>query len=102
VNTKTVVLPSVLDLKAAAPLTENLLSLRGNDLVLDGSQVERLGGQCLQVLVSATLSWHAEGMAFEISKPSEAFVDGLAALGVRFDDLCCLGQVAMDAQGSAA
>jgi chemotaxis protein CheX len=46
-------LPDVLDLKAATPLTVEFLSMRGRPLDVDASRVERLGGQCLQVLLSA-------------------------------------------------
>ena len=42
-----------LDLSAAGPLAASLLRRRGSPLALDGSAVERLGGQCLQVLLAA-------------------------------------------------
>ena len=86
-NTKTIVLPNILDLKAAGPLTEKLLPLRGNDLLIDASQVERLGGQCLQVLISAVATWHSDGATADILNPSDGFVEGLAMLGMRPDDL---------------
>jgi chemotaxis protein CheX len=87
VNTKSLVLPNILDLKAAVPLTEGLLSMRGSDLVIDASKVERIGGQCLQVLVSAVSTWHADGLAMDFTEPSEFFSEGLAALGMKLDDL---------------
>jgi chemotaxis protein CheX len=102
VKTKTVILPCVLDLKAAAPLTESLLASRGHDLLLDASQVERLGGQCLQVLVSAMLSWHADGISAEFSKPSDAFIEGLASLGMQLDGLSAVGQAAANERRAAA
>jgi chemotaxis protein CheX len=86
-NTKTVVLPNILDLKAAGPLTEKLLPLRGHDLLIDASQVERVGGQCLQVLISAASTWQADGATADILNPSDGFVEGLAALGMRPEDL---------------
>jgi len=46
-------LPPVLDLNQAAPLKTDLLSLRGRPVVVDAADVERLGGLCLQVLLSA-------------------------------------------------
>ena len=75
-------LPAVLDLKAAAPLAERLRALRGAALSLDAGRVEWLGGQCLQVLLSAALSWRADGAALTLSGPSPAFCDGLRLLGV--------------------
>ena len=81
-NTKSLVLPSVLDLKAAAPLAEACLAIRGSDIVVDASKVERLGGQCLQVLVSLSATWQADGCAIDLTEASEAFIDGLAALGL--------------------
>jgi chemotaxis protein CheX len=86
-DSKSLVLPRILDLKAATPLVESLFSLRGGELVLDASQNERLGGQCLQVLISAVTTWQADGFSLEFGKPSESFIEGLAALGVKLEDL---------------
>ena len=86
-NTKTIVLPSILDLKAAGPLTEKLIPLRGHDLLIDASQVERVGGQCLQVLVSVTATWQSDGATVDILNPSDGFVEGLTTLGMRPEDL---------------
>uniref|UniRef100_UPI003783CF50 STAS domain-containing protein n=1 Tax=Methylocella sp. TaxID=1978226 RepID=UPI003783CF50 len=54
-------LAATLDLKAAAPLAAELCSIRGADVLIDGAHVERLGGQCLQVLMSAAATWRADG-----------------------------------------
>jgi chemotaxis protein CheX len=101
-DTKSLVLPSILDLKAATPLVETLLPLRGSDLLLDASNVERLGGQCLQVLVSAVATWQADGFPLEFAKPSDVFIEGLAVLGVKLDDLSSSSHAAMEAARSAA
>ena len=74
-------LPPLLDLKAAGGLLADLTARRGQDLVLDAGQVSRLGGQCLQVLLSAQSTWAADGHPFEIVDPSPEFTDGLALLG---------------------
>jgi chemotaxis protein CheX len=79
---QTLQLPPVMDLTAAAPLTERLLSLRGIDLTVDASEVARLGGQCLQVLLSALKTWEADGAKLEILRPSQDFVDALRHLGI--------------------
>ncbi len=74
-------LPEVLDLRAAAPLAAELMARRGLDTELDASRVRKLGGQCLQVLLSAHACWHAEGVRLRVVAPSGEFIDGLALLG---------------------
>ncbi|HLH49268.1 MAG TPA: STAS domain-containing protein [Roseiarcus sp.] len=78
----TVALPAILDLAAAAPLTERLLAARGADLTVDASEVLRIGGQCLQVLLSAAKTWSADRAAFEISRPSAEFAEALTRFGI--------------------
>ncbi len=80
-------LPAVLDLKAAAPLASAFLEKRGTELVVDASGVEKLGGQCLQVLLSAAFTWKADEMSFGVVDASAGFLDGLALLGVPAGDL---------------
>ena len=80
-------LPEHLDLTAATPLTERLLAARGEAIVIDASKVERLGGQCLQVLLSAVVTWKADMVPLEITKPSEGFESGLRLLGLSVDSL---------------
>lgn len=66
-------LPKAMNLTAAAPLAERLLGLHGAPVVLDASRVERLGGLCLQVLLSASLTWAGAGVPFVIANPSPGF-----------------------------
>jgi chemotaxis protein CheX len=80
-------LPACLDVTSAADLTTRLRSLRGAPVVLDASAVERVGGLGLQVLLSARLTWAADGGAFAVAAPSNAFQDALALSGVRPFDL---------------
>jgi len=68
-----VVLPSVLDILYAEPLRTDLLGLRGQPVAIDASAVERLGGLCLQVLISAQQTWARDGQDLTIESPSEAF-----------------------------
>jgi chemotaxis protein CheX len=75
-------LPAILDLAAAAPLTERLLAARGSDLSLDGAEVLRVGGQCLQVLLAAAKTWSADRASFEITRPSAEFVEALQRFGI--------------------
>ena len=74
-------LAEALDMRAAGPLLQEVLARRGAPLELDASKVERLGGQCLQVLLAAHAAWTAEGHAFQLSNPSTAFKDGCALMG---------------------
>jgi chemotaxis protein CheX len=74
-------LAPALGLKDAAPLCCELISHRGQGVVLDASQVSRIGGQCLQVLLSARAAWDLDGAAFSVANPSTDFTDGLALLG---------------------
>jgi len=75
-------LAKVLDLAAAATLKQDLSAFRGKNAVLDASEVQRLGTQCAQVLLSARRTWLAESQTFEIKSASEAFREGLNRLGV--------------------
>jgi chemotaxis protein CheX len=75
-------LPENLDLVAAAALTETLLSMRGSDVSVDGSAVQRIGGQCLQILLSAQVTWNTEGASLEFINLSDEFVKGVELLGV--------------------
>ncbi|WP_158744810.1 STAS domain-containing protein [Acidisphaera sp. L21] len=74
-------LPPVLDLTAAGPLAADLLGRRGAPLMIDGSGVQRLGAQCLQVLMAAKATWAADGNYFSVEAPSDALTETLAALG---------------------
>jgi len=82
-------LDAVLDLKAAAPLQAALLARRGHPLEIDASAVQRLGGLCLQVLLSAQKTWADDGGVFHLGRGSEAFSEALRLFGadVRFDEI---------------
>ena len=75
------VLADALDMRAAGPLLEEVRRRRGSPLRLDGSQVERLGGQCLQVILAAQAAWAADGHGFGICNPSTALKEGWALMG---------------------
>ena len=78
-------LGQVLDLNAAAPLVTEFLALRGRNIDVDASAVERLGAQCLQVLLSARRTWDADGAEFAVVSPSSEFTSTLALLGAPID-----------------
>lgn len=77
----TLKLRQVLDLTAAEPLKAEFLALRGQPISIDGSDVDRIGGLCLQVLMSAHKTWSRDGMPFGFDEPSPNFQDCMAQLG---------------------
>jgi chemotaxis protein CheX len=74
-------LPPVLDATSSGDLVGRLRSLRGGSVVLDASDVDRVGALGLQVLLSAQKTWAADGASFEIHDPSIAFRGALALSG---------------------
>jgi chemotaxis protein CheX len=78
----TLLLPAILDLAAAGPLTERLLAARGSNLSIDATEVLRVGGQCLQVLLAAAKTWSADRASFEIARPSTEFVEAMQRFGI--------------------
>ncbi|MBI3677773.1 MAG: STAS domain-containing protein [Proteobacteria bacterium] len=77
-------LPEVLDSAAATVLANNLLSFRGRAISLDAAQVRRMGGLCLQVLISARITWKADGIPMRIERSSGAFREILSLAGAEF------------------
>lgn len=75
-------LAAVLDTQAAGPLLQALSDGRGQDLQLDGSEVQRLGGQCLQVLLAASTAWAADSCSIVLATPSPELMSAFALLGV--------------------
>jgi chemotaxis protein CheX len=78
-------------LRAAKPLAAALLAARGKQVVIQAQDVRRLGGLCLQVLLSADLTWARDGLGMQIEAPSEAFCTatrlfGAASLAQRFTE----------------
>ena len=75
-------LPAALDLTVAGPLAEALNKCVGDDLVLDGGKVQRLGASCLQVLLAAARSWAGEGLSLALDNPSARMLADLRLLGL--------------------
>ena len=80
-ETAVIRLPEILDIRAAAPLAQEMLALRGRPATLDASQVRKLGGLCLQVLIAARKTWEADGAHLALGPASDAFRSQLAQLG---------------------
>jgi chemotaxis protein CheX len=79
---QTLQLPEVLDLTFAGTLAESLLALRGSKLAVDAAHVQRVGAQCVQVIMSAVSTWKADEVPFSVLDPSSDFCDALALLGI--------------------
>lgn len=78
----TMQLPEVIDLNGLQQLAGEFLSFRGNDLLADASQVRRIGGQGIQVILSALATWREDGMKLRVGSPSKAFNDAIDVLGI--------------------
>lgn len=75
-------LATVLDLNEATNLHGKLMSLRGSDLVIDASSVERVGAQCVQVLMAAKKIWEEDKLTFKFSKVSDSFNKTMQLIGI--------------------
>jgi chemotaxis protein CheX len=72
----------VLDLNAASLLREQFVARRGSALRVDASQVERLGGLCLQVLIAARAAWAEDRHELMFDDVSSELQSGLGVFGV--------------------
>jgi chemotaxis protein CheX len=84
---KVVELPEVLDVIYAAPLAESLLALRGSNVSVDAARVQRVGAQCVQVIMSALATWKADEVAFSVVEPSIEFREALCLLGIGLGEI---------------
>lgn len=80
-------LPASLDTRAAPALHETLTGFDGQPLTLDGSQVESLGGQCLQILLAAHETWGKNEVPFAIENSSDALTAQWSAFGAPLHQL---------------
>ena len=80
-------LPPVLDIVAAPGLLESFLQLRGNQLSVEASQVQRLGAQCLQIFLAARAAWAEDDVTLRFQNPSEDFIGSLEMLGTSISKL---------------
>ena len=72
-----------LDLTKASELAKALLTVRGSDVTVDASEVQHLGAQCGQILVSAKSTWQADGQVLNIVEASAEFHEGARLLGLQ-------------------
>jgi chemotaxis protein CheX len=78
---RSIALQPVLDLRAVAALKAELVAVRGTAVEIDASQVQRLGGLCLQVLIAARNAWAVDGFEFSVVGRSDAFDHALTLFG---------------------
>ncbi|GAD10996.1 STAS domain-containing protein [Gluconobacter japonicus] len=75
-------LPEILDTAAAADLLKSLKTLSG-DALLDGGKVKRLGGRCLEIILSSRKTTLSRNKRFKIQNPSPELEKSLALMGAR-------------------
>jgi chemotaxis protein CheX len=75
-------LPTRMNFQAARELHARLVVLRAQDVEIDASHVEFLGGIAAQTLIAAQRTWHGDGRRFDLLRPSGGFCASLADLGL--------------------
>ena len=86
-------LPERFDSAAAASVLEGFKRHRGAALTVDASGVRRVGAQGLQILLSATRTWQADGHVLEIENASAELIDAAQLLGLSHSDLSISGSL---------
>ncbi|MBB6488003.1 MULTISPECIES: STAS domain-containing protein [Rhizobium] len=84
---KTISLAAVLDLNEASTLRGKLMGMRGSNVVIDASGVERVGALCMQVIMAAAKTWDEDKLSFTFSKVSDAFQKTMQMIGVDISHL---------------
>lgn len=68
--------------KAMIGLKDDLCARRGRPVTLDASNVSHIGGGCLQLLLSAKLTWASDNQNFNIVSPSQSVLQALETTGL--------------------
>jgi chemotaxis protein CheX len=63
------------------------MGLRGSNVVVDASGVERVGALCVQVIMAAAKTWDEDKLSFTFSKVSDAFQKTMQLIGANVDHL---------------
>lgn len=71
----------ILDLRTAASLLAELRQARGRAIEIDASAVERVGGLCLQILLSARRQWTLDGLQWSVSNASPQYLEWMTLMG---------------------
>lgn len=75
-------LPGRLEGAGLMSVAAEILALRGADLDLDGSGVERLNGMGLQMLLAAFKTWREDARVLRLTDPSPCLLDIFIRLGL--------------------
>lgn len=75
----------VLDLNEAVGLHGQLLAMRGRDILIDASDVQRCGTPCAQVLMSAARTWSEDQKSYRLTGISDAFGKTMQLIGIDID-----------------
>lgn len=76
-----------LDSAAAEGLRDEVCASPDEDLVLECSQVEQLGGLCLEVVMIATSLRHQNNKTVRLDAPSTQMIEDLSRFGLTPDTL---------------
>lgn len=80
----TISLPAVVDFEASRHMHQAIARAQESPLSIDVHAVRHLGGLALQVILTSKMRWARAGLPFEVTNPSDSFVDALARLGLSF------------------
>jgi len=90
-NPDCLMLPDCLDSSAASAIKEMLLARRGTAIVIDASEVRRVGAQSLQVLIAAARTWQADQQSYRMTSASAELLETIALIGLPHEDLLLEG-----------
>lgn len=76
-----ITLAACLDSLATERLASEFAPQRGHPLTVHAGEVSFVGALALQLLLATYRQWQADEKLFEITGPSDAFLDGIALLG---------------------
>ncbi|MFI0396094.1 STAS domain-containing protein [Paracoccus jiaweipingae] len=82
-----ITLPARVDLTAVRDLGGDFLDHDGQNLRVDASAVQHLGGLGLQLLMAAAGQWRQRQLGFQVNPRSDNFDRALADFGVSLDML---------------
>lgn len=74
-------LPERLDSNSAQDIYVQIDAHKDKNIELNGQQVTKIGGLCLQVLISAKDEWARNSLSFQFQSPSEALSEFLSKIG---------------------
>lgn len=77
-------LGSTLDMRATDRLKQAFEKalVKGRQIKIDASSVERLSTACIQILIAATVAMTKAGIPFTLMRPSETFIESFNDLGL--------------------